>query len=526
MAADNHSLRVFISYARRDGSVFAEELLAGLEVAGFDPYLDRRDIAAGEDWEARLGALIQGADTVVFVVTPGAVASERCGWEVKKAEALSKRIIPVVAIDVPESRTPHGLKRLNYIFFSEGHSFARALGELAKALRTDLDWIREHTRLSDMAVRWRDRDKPDVLLLRGSELEAAKVWMSGWKAPAPEPTDVHRAFIGASDSGESSRLGEERKQLEAIAAAQVARAEALKRLSRRTTIGLIGAGGLTTAAGGLAYWGNDAERRFAEARRQSVDAVVSREASRVDLAGRLSVSLDRFPAEATLTGASRVRRALDDPNTSIQDALEQIRERGVSYSTDLNGEIYLRRKSPTRRTKALVVSTRSPITFPFATFISNGVVVDSRPRRIELDGTQEAATWVTFLQDCGIEVHQIVEPTKASLGTAMRALTFSPIATPERTGWNVPRVQNAGLTPVADETQADTLAIFLFFGLGLVAREQGVLCVSDTDTTSQQVAYETGVAMGAIEELLDGTNAAASVIITMGFHRPGWPPGE
>jgi len=30
---------------------------------GFEPYLDRHDIAAGEDWEARLGRLIEAADT-------------------------------------------------------------------------------------------------------------------------------------------------------------------------------------------------------------------------------------------------------------------------------------------------------------------------------------------------------------------------------------------------------------------------------------------------------------------------------
>src|SRR5215471_3466791 len=147
VAESRETLKVFISYARRDASVFAEELLQGLEVAGFEAFLDRHDIAAGEAWEARLGGLIQTADTVVFVLSPAAVASERCIWEVKKAEALSKRIIPVVLIDVPEAQTPADLKRLNYIFFTQGHSFAHALGDLAKALRIDLGWIREHTRL-------------------------------------------------------------------------------------------------------------------------------------------------------------------------------------------------------------------------------------------------------------------------------------------------------------------------------------------------------------------------------------------
>jgi hypothetical protein len=165
---------VFISYARSDASAFAEDLLAGLEVAGFEPFLDRHDIAAGEDWEARLGALIQAADTVVFVVSPAAAQSERCAWEVARAEALSKRIIPVVAIDVPEADTPKGLSRRNYIFFGADRSFVRALAELAAALKTDIDWIREHTRLGELAARWSERNRAEALLLRGSELDAAK----------------------------------------------------------------------------------------------------------------------------------------------------------------------------------------------------------------------------------------------------------------------------------------------------------------------------------------------------------------
>lgn len=71
-------LKVFISYARSDGSALADELVTALEVAGFEGYLDRHDISAGEDWEQRLGTLIRQADTVVFLITPSAVASERC----------------------------------------------------------------------------------------------------------------------------------------------------------------------------------------------------------------------------------------------------------------------------------------------------------------------------------------------------------------------------------------------------------------------------------------------------------------
>src|SRR6476660_1734953 len=98
--------KVFISYSRRDAAEFADELVAGLELAGFAPFLDRHDIAAGEDWEARLGGLIAQSDTVVFVVTPESVKSERCVWEVERTLGLSKRLLPVIHKPVADSDIP------------------------------------------------------------------------------------------------------------------------------------------------------------------------------------------------------------------------------------------------------------------------------------------------------------------------------------------------------------------------------------------------------------------------------------
>ena len=151
MSATTEQPRIFISYARSDGTQLAEELVAGLEVAGFRPFLDRQDIAAAEDWESRLGALILGADTVVFILSPAAVKSERCAWEVECATELGKRLIPIQAVPVAEADVPERLRRLNYIEFRTGQSFARPLGELVRSLRQDVAWIREHTRLSEAA---------------------------------------------------------------------------------------------------------------------------------------------------------------------------------------------------------------------------------------------------------------------------------------------------------------------------------------------------------------------------------------
>jgi len=65
-------------------------LLQGLQPLGFAPFLDRHDIAAGEDWEARLLGLIQTADTVVYVISPESVRSEAARGKWKKTLELGR----------------------------------------------------------------------------------------------------------------------------------------------------------------------------------------------------------------------------------------------------------------------------------------------------------------------------------------------------------------------------------------------------------------------------------------------------
>src|SRR5262245_3697793 len=202
-------LKVFISYSRRDSSDFADELVAGLEYGGFAPYLDRHDIAAGEDWEARLGGLIAQSDTVVFLVSPEAVKSERCVWEVHQTVELSKRIIPVIHKPVPDADIPEQLRRLQFVRFDTGRGITRPLAELAEALRLDLDWIREHTRLGELATRWLSRGRPESLLLRGDDLDVAKAWAAARKVGAPEITPAQRDLLNTSDEAETARLGKE-----------------------------------------------------------------------------------------------------------------------------------------------------------------------------------------------------------------------------------------------------------------------------------------------------------------------------
>src|ERR1700691_4872656 len=87
--------RIFISYSRKD-MAFADRLEAGLKARGFETLIDRTEFYAFEDWWQRIQALIGKADTIVFVLSPDAVASDICTKEVVFAASLSNRFAPVV----------------------------------------------------------------------------------------------------------------------------------------------------------------------------------------------------------------------------------------------------------------------------------------------------------------------------------------------------------------------------------------------------------------------------------------------
>ena len=155
---------------------------------------------------SRLGGLIQLSDTVVFVVSLEAVKSDRCAWEVERALATSKRLLPVIFQPVSDFDIPEQLRRRQFVRFDVGSGITRPLTELAEALRQDIDWIREHTRLGEVADRWEARGRPESLLLRGDDLEEALSWASHWKPGAPEITELMAAFLAASKKTASAYL--------------------------------------------------------------------------------------------------------------------------------------------------------------------------------------------------------------------------------------------------------------------------------------------------------------------------------
>ena len=196
--------KVFISYSRKD-IAFADRLDAALKARGFEPLIDRTDIYAFEQWWERVEALITRADTVVFVLTPDAVASEVALKEVAFAAALNKRFAPVVWRRVEDKFVPAELAKLNFIFFDDDAQFDHRADQLAEALRTDIGWIRQHTDFGEQARRWRQAKGTSGLLLRSPVLEQAERWIASRPPGAPAPTEETQSFIRQSRRGATRR---------------------------------------------------------------------------------------------------------------------------------------------------------------------------------------------------------------------------------------------------------------------------------------------------------------------------------
>ena len=142
--------RIFISYSRKD-MAFADRLEAALKARGFEPLIDRTEIYAFEDWWKRIEGLIGRADTVVFVLSPDAVASEVALKEVAHAASLNKRFAPIVCRRTDDGAVPEALRRLNFVFFDDPSRFEASADQLAGALNTDIGWVRQHTEYGEEA---------------------------------------------------------------------------------------------------------------------------------------------------------------------------------------------------------------------------------------------------------------------------------------------------------------------------------------------------------------------------------------
>src|SRR5262245_33597482 len=196
--------RIFISYSRAD-EAFAISLSQEIEARGIEVMRDVDDTLPGEEWWHRLQSLIGAADAIVFVLSKRSVESKVCREEVAHGEELKKRIFPAVIEDVDWASVPSGLAARHSVFFRSEEQRAASVDQLVEALLTDIDWIREHTRLFERASTWQRHGRGRHELLSGRALEAAEQWLQAQPAAAEPPTPLHLEYIKAGRDAAARR---------------------------------------------------------------------------------------------------------------------------------------------------------------------------------------------------------------------------------------------------------------------------------------------------------------------------------
>lgn len=195
---------VFISYSRKD-IAFARVLYDALKAKGLNIWVDWEDIPPSADWLAEVYRAIEGADTLVFIVSQTSVHSEVCRREIEHGLRNHKRLVPILLHDIDPSALPLEIASLNWIFFREQDDFQQAFDKLVGAIQMDFGWIRAHTRLLVRAKEWDSKGRDNSFALRGRDLQEAEEWLGKSAAREPTPTPLQVEYILASRKAATSR---------------------------------------------------------------------------------------------------------------------------------------------------------------------------------------------------------------------------------------------------------------------------------------------------------------------------------
>jgi len=196
------SLDVFISYSRVDSDL-ARKLNNGLQLQGKTTWFDQESIASGADFAREIEQGIQSSDNFLFILSPQAVNSPYCAMEVEYAAKLNKRFVTLLHREVNSADLHPELAKVQWIDFNQNEGdFNANFNQLVRTLDTDRQHLHNHTKWSQRAWEWHQKNKTKDLLLRGSELAIAEVWLKDIQAQKKQPvaTELQKAYIAESSA--------------------------------------------------------------------------------------------------------------------------------------------------------------------------------------------------------------------------------------------------------------------------------------------------------------------------------------
>lgn len=195
---------IFISYGRED-QAFVHYLYQALAARNREVWVDWRNIPLTEDWLAQVYAGIEAADTFLFIISPDSVRSDACSLEIGHAVEHNKRLVPILHRPVQSQAVPPPMTVPSWVFLRQGDDFYSGVEAMLAAIDTDLDWVRDHTRLTVRAVEWNSQGREDSFVLRGQDLRHAEQWLAQGPQKEPQPTTLQAQYITAGRNAATKR---------------------------------------------------------------------------------------------------------------------------------------------------------------------------------------------------------------------------------------------------------------------------------------------------------------------------------
>lgn len=124
------SYQIFISYSHKD-SELARDLERRLEEVGVKVSSDPVDATAGTDLRRGISRALREADEVVMLLTDNSVPASNAIFEIGLADALDKRVTPVVVNEGIEKFLPMIRKR--FIKYTDLPKYIDSVKERVKA---------------------------------------------------------------------------------------------------------------------------------------------------------------------------------------------------------------------------------------------------------------------------------------------------------------------------------------------------------------------------------------------------------
>lgn len=209
--AENRMTDCFVCYVDEDKKI-CDAVVDTLAQHAITTWRDDSDISHSHDaWQA-ITQGVEGADSLLFFISPAAVQNKTCLDILAHAQTYNKRVIPLLVQTTPTENMPAELQGLHCLDFIDSHKpavYANRIAKLLKSLRQEKSYLTTHKKLLISALRWQRHGQKKSFLLQGYNLEDAQTWLQlSENRDTYLPVDIQRQFIQVSEANKG-KLGNE-----------------------------------------------------------------------------------------------------------------------------------------------------------------------------------------------------------------------------------------------------------------------------------------------------------------------------